>query len=165
MSTDVQTIKKLYSLLPPRITIQPSNHRSHCYYLHTRWTSEIKMIIKLYSVINLSTSLTNNESNRKLLNNPQIEPQKNSEFKQQAKWSKRYKNRFFHGRYLLCSSGKDARNKYSTAQVSVNTSAAATLYTARSVFLEKCHFCQQSDTANQLTEYRHVLCILIASNS
>lgn len=95
MSTDVQTIKKLYSLLPPRITIQPSNHRSHCYYLHTRWTSEIKMIIKLYSVINLSTSLTNNESNRKLLNNPQIEPQKNSEFKQQAKWSKRYKNRFF----------------------------------------------------------------------
>lgn len=95
MSMDVQTIKKLYSLLPPRITIQPSNHRSHCYYLHTRWTSEIKMIIKLYSVINLSTSLTNNESNRKLLNNPQIEPQRNSEFKQQAKWSKRYKNRFF----------------------------------------------------------------------
>lgn len=34
-------------------------------------------------------SLTNNESNRKLLNNPQIEPQKNSEFKQQAKRSKK----------------------------------------------------------------------------
>lgn len=77
---------------------------------------------------------------------------------------KKIQKPLFHGRYLLCSSGKDARKKYSTAQVSVNTSAAATLYTAQSVFLEKCHFCQQSDTANQLPEYRHVLCILIASN-